>query len=184
MCARATNCAARGDRASRLPSPPESRGPLGVARRSLVTHGPTETNLVNIHLAEYQALTNRNTYVIYIQSTMWPILVAILALMSFLIGRVDAHILTWTAVAMVLFVTYVYYAFAIDGYRNVIYVEHQLRARIEGLIATADFWGYETWLAGERHRGPQWFEYLPALFSALFTAGAVCYRLPCTFIRR
>jgi hypothetical protein len=123
--------------------------------------------LLQGHLAEYQAITLRNTYWLTLQYALFPILGAGLAVLAQMWDHFDknpaiftqAHRITvWLAVTIINVVIIAHTEVGWESYNNVVYLENHLRPKITKLLRDMDILGYESYLREQRGRGPKWWE--------------------------
>ncbi|MFL6237301.1 MAG: hypothetical protein ACJ76N_29515 [Thermoanaerobaculia bacterium] len=129
--------------------------------------------LLQVHLAEYQAITTRNTYWLTLQYALFPILgaaVAVLAQMwnqfgndpSF--GSLPHRIIIWLVIAFANVIMIAHTEVGWESYDNVVYLERKLRPKIISLTEGADEdseeapLGYETYKGNLRGKGPKFWE--------------------------
>jgi hypothetical protein len=136
---------------------------------------PDSTLLIlQVHLAEYQALTTRITYWLTLQYAIYSagfvyLAIAVQGLGS---GRVNPRTLAW--ITMLLF-QFLGLAWAECGHEmlfNGLYMETELRQRVGKLVSTGDFWLYEPFLA--RHRGEKRQRLRESLGLATFAIVTLC----------
>ncbi|HEY1525731.1 MAG TPA: hypothetical protein VGH51_05790 [Candidatus Angelobacter sp.] len=135
-----------------------SAGP-SVAKQ--VHEAPDKNALVNLHVAEYEALMTRNTYWLTIQFSTAPaiaIYFTLLATAWSTIGIVQPvraialqKSILWIGILGAELFVIAGYMCLYEIYNNVRYVESHLRPVIEALMPGCDFWMYEKFLA--KHRG-------------------------------
>jgi hypothetical protein len=124
-----------------------------------------DSKILQLHLAEYQMLTTRNTYWITIQMSLWPVLLLVLALVAQVRDLFLPGLLAWVSVAIIQVIIFWYYVLLLEQYRNVLYIEQYLRAQISALIGPRQFWFYETFLKRLRGHQPFVWEYSPLAIS-------------------
>lgn len=134
--------------------------------------------LVNLHIAEYQALTTRCTYWITLQYALWPILLGMLALLANVRPFVGTQIVEWGAVVITQIVIVSFYAAMAETYNNVKYMEYELRPLVQNAVNTSQFWLYESWLAKRRPLNPAWWEWTPASLCIVALSFTACIRWP------
>lgn len=108
--------------------------------------------LLHCHVAEYAALTMRNTYWLTLQFAVWSIVLIYVTAAVFLWGKVDQAFLLWGSAAIVQVAVLHWFHCGQEMYINVRYLESTLRPKVRELVGAQDVWGYEEFLA--RHRGP------------------------------
>jgi hypothetical protein len=117
--------------------------------------------LLNLHIAEYQSLTMRNTYWITMQYALWPILLLILAFGAQIYWAFDPRILPWAIALLVQVMIVAFFTSMVEQYTNVRYLERRLRPRVQALIGETSFWEYEKHNRGGGGYHPWWTEYWP-----------------------
>jgi hypothetical protein len=134
--------------------------------------------LLQLHIAEYNALTMRNTYWITLQYALWPILLIFLGFVAQARPSIPLEYIIWGSAIVIQIIMLSYYAAQYEQYNNVWYIEHELRPAINSLILLNSFWGYEPYVNSHRGLNPLWWESLPAVL-ALVTICITCfYRFP------
>jgi hypothetical protein len=153
------------------PSEPQAR-PESQAQVALPQDAPS--NVLQVHLAEYAALTTRITYWITLQFALWPIGIVFLAFVAQVWPKSDAarqHFLLWLGLVGLQLIGFVWYVAAWEQYGDVAYLETVLRPRVASILGGAkDFWTYE------QSRARKLGSYLPLLAEwpiAVFSIAAV-----------
>jgi hypothetical protein len=124
--------------------------------------------LVQTHLAEYQALTTRNTYWIVIQSALWPALFVLLGLIVNATEVLTADQRLWAAVLAIEIIVSSYYAALSEALVSVLYIESELRREIAKHLLGSPFWMWEAFLAHRSPVGKSWNEYTPIIGTVAF----------------
>lgn len=164
---------------------PSSSG--GPAEITPLSQARDNSGLLQLHIAEYNALTTRGTYRIYLQSMLWPLLAIALALVVQVAQGAQAgqgpkpfspQMLAWGTAFVVQIIVFNFYAFLIELYRDILYVERELRPLVERIVGESPFWKYEWWLKGQRGGGAMWWEYATIGVSAAALVLAGGLRLP------
>jgi len=123
---------------------------------------PTQTNqsLLQLHIAEYQMLTNRSTYYIYISTTIWSILLLFFAVMVSVhqLGHVGLFRSVWLICFVAEFSFFAWIDNSLSQYHNIYYIEHRLRPLIFALTNENHFWLHEHYLAEGRKGKILWWE--------------------------
>ena len=132
--------------------------------------------LLQVHLAEYQALTTRNTYWMTLQYALFPILLLFLAIVAQMWGTFDHKLLVWVSVCAIDAIFFSHYQAGWESYNNVLYLETRLRPEILELLGNGELLGYEDFLKAQR--GPVvWWEVPAAAASvALLAIASFCER--------
>lgn len=137
---------------------------------------PSSPNLIQVHLAEYSALTTRNTYWLTLQFALWPTAIIFLALIGQMWPSPTSvglrHFLLWAGLAGLQVIGQVWYLAAREQYANVAHLENVLRPRVLAALGGAkNVWLYEQNLARSRGRGPWVSEWSIAFFSFIGFSG-------------
>lgn len=106
--------------------------------------------VLQLHISEYQALTNRNTYLVTLQFSLWPILLVFLTLVVQVWNSVDHRLLVWGAALAVQLVGAAWIQLIWEQLNNINYLEERVRPLIRQSLAYGSFWEYEAYLAQER----------------------------------
>jgi hypothetical protein len=135
------------------------------------TEHPSLDHLLQLHIAEYNALTTRNSYYIVIAASLFPVLVLVIAGMTARWKDVSHVLLIWAMGLAVQFFSLAMIDNARWQYESINYVENTLRPLIVALVGQSTFWAYERHLSKDRAL-PQWWEYAPAFWAsaAIITA--------------
>jgi len=136
------------------------------------------SELVQLHVAEYQALTARNTSWQTLQAGLGPLLLLFYALVAQVWQSQDHATLVWVSVLVLEFVSLVFCQAALEGYNNVRYLETKLRPALVEVLGTNAFWMYERWIPWHRPGVVWWYEASPAGFSLLALGAAVYWCSP------
>lgn len=131
-----------------------------------------------VHLAEYNALTMRNTYWITLQYACWPIMILFWGCAAQLWDKVPQTLLIWVCGAVTQAVVASWCEAGHDIYNNATYIEHNLRPKIRSLLQVDQFWGYESFLKGQRGKGPLWYEYWPMVGLVGLLGLTIAYKRP------
>jgi hypothetical protein len=144
--------------------------------------------LLHVHLAEYQAITTRNTYWLTLQYALFPILGAALAVLSQMWNQFDrnpalstqAHrIIIWLAIVIVNVIIIAHTEVGWESYDNVVYLERCLRPQILYLLPGTErerknaTLGYETYKRELRGKGAKWWEIPGPIVSFALLAGGI-----------
>ena len=136
--------------------------------------------LVQLHIAEYQALTTRSTYWITIQNSVWALILIYLTIVVSIWSKDSSHtpFLVWASGVVIQLCLAGWYYAGNENYRNVFYIENELRSLIQTVIGPQDFWRYETFLAKRSGRKPIWSDTAPTIFLVLAYGAVVWIRRP------
>lgn len=134
------------------------------------------SQLIQLHVAEYQAVTTRNTYWVTLQYALGPITVG--AFVVLVEGRsfVSGSLLSWATAVFFDLIMLVYYGILYEIYNNTRYLECELGREIRNLFPGRRFWLYERYLRA-RKSYPPWWDFSPMV---------LCVGAPCAaaFFRR
>jgi hypothetical protein len=113
---------------------------------------------LEVHVSEYQAVSNRSTSYAVISSAIWPVIGAYLTLVVTYWGRIaqrryGAPIAVWVS-GLIIEMLLLYWAhWMYEQYMMVLYIEQRLRPLVQKIVATPCFWLYEPFLAKRRVSG-------------------------------
>jgi len=123
--------------------------------------------LIQLHVAEYNALTNRCTYRILIQFSVWGVILVYVPLVSSAWNRGHHDLLLWFSALVMQGALAIWQENLIEIYRSIAYVENVQRPLIQEFLPDQRFWCYEPHLARSRPKRAVWWEYLfPSLILA------------------
>jgi hypothetical protein len=134
--------------------------------------------LLQLHLAEYQALTNRCTYWISLQFAVFSILLVYLGLVAQVWNSLNRAFLIWGSALVVEIVAVLWSQLLSEQYLAIHYLERELRPLIERLVKGKSFWGYEPYLARQRGTRHIWWEFSMVLPMLLVIIAITLVRLP------
>jgi hypothetical protein len=122
----------------------------GASRRPAL---PEERRaLLDLHIAEYNAITTRGTSFLNLQATLWPMLVFSLTLIGIAGPHFPPPLVAWGSCLVVDMSMYGMLGFFHEHYLGIQYIEGELRDAIKDLVDDGNVWQYETWL-GKQHDG-------------------------------
>ena len=143
--------------------------------------------LLQLHIAEYQALTNRNTYHIAIQYSLWPVIFLLTTLVAQLwtsgSDKIAQSTLLWGGLLIAQVIGIVFLDSLREEFNNVYCIEHELKPKIRHLHLlppATHFWDYERFLDRQRGKGPMWAELVFPFLSLILIAGSVAMAPPTT----
>jgi hypothetical protein len=120
--------------------------------------------LIQLHAAEYLALTTRNTYWTTLQYALGPITAGAFVVLAEGRSFVPGILLSWSAAVFFDLIMLVYYGTVFEIFNNTRYLECELRKDVQGLMRKSDFWRYERYLRN-RKAYPPWWDFVPMTFS-------------------
>lgn len=142
---------------------------------------PHSESLVQAHLYEYQALTNRITYLVTMQYALWPVVVLALSAFVPLWGTRGRSFLAWGGIVLGEIFALAFYFTLCEISTHALYIDRELRPKVAFLVGAKSIWQWETWLrgysAGLHHEGPRWWELWPSAFilAAMSAASIACW---------
>jgi hypothetical protein len=124
---------------------------------------------LNVHLAEYTALTTRMTYWISLQYLTYSVGAVVLSLLvqAWATAKLNPMTLAWIGFFLVLLLIWAWIYIVWEILNTAVYLEGELRVKVEGLIGEKAFWGWEPYLAGQRNKGYNKYEWTFALLVLL-----------------
>jgi hypothetical protein len=135
--------------------------------------------LLQLHIAEYTALTTRNNNWVTIQVGIWSLIILYVtaavgawAYFSQLRLNYGIYIVWGSSVAIQLTVAVLYFTIG-EIYINVYYIEHKLRPLLSELVDRKPFWGYEAFLARDSNRSVMDWAATAAVLGALLVAALI-----------
>ncbi|MBZ5694902.1 MAG: hypothetical protein LAN36_06035 [Acidobacteriia bacterium] len=135
--------------------------------------------LVQVHVAEYQALMERLTNWITLQCSLWAVFVFYLALVAQVWQSFQNKcLLVWVSVFIFEVVELYWCYWQMETYRNVAYVEKVLRPLVESQVGHSPFWRYERHIAWTRGEGFIWWEWSNVVYPVLVLGAAAIWRRP------
>jgi hypothetical protein len=151
---------------------------VGIA--ATILRGQTAaTNLLQLHIAEYNAITMRSTYMITLQYSLLPVfLIYVPVVFEFrrrMKDRIRRELTLWGGYAGILIFGHVWAENLWQQYNNIRYIETELRNDIEPLTSGSRFWCYEPFLAGQRGSGILWWEWVVPILSLVVFILIVVY---------
>jgi len=132
--------------------------------------------LLGVHLAEYSALTNRVTYFISLQYLTYSVAAVVLALVAqvWASPNVSRAVVAWGGVFLFLLLVWAWTYTVWEILNTAAYLEGDLRHRVERLVGDGAFWGWESYLAAQRKKGYDRFEWTLGLL-ILLIGGVVLF---------
>jgi hypothetical protein len=147
----------------------------------LITVEPNDAierqTILQFHVAEYQALTSRSTYYIYIAFSIWPMLILLFTLVLPMWSEARSIYLLWFLCIASEFALLLWIENSWMQYNNIFYIEHLLRPQIAIQLPKENVWAYEKYLADQRKAKAQWWESYPAWIAGIILLGVSLYRV-------
>jgi hypothetical protein len=138
---------------------------------------PPSDQELQLHIAEYNALTTRSSYYIVIAASLYPILILVISGILALWNSVTHVLIVWSAVFAVQAFSFAMIDNARWQYENIYYIEKILRPLVDALVGKIAFWTYEQILSQQRGKTPQWWECTPAMWGGVAIVAASFERL-------
>jgi hypothetical protein len=145
-----------------------SRGHHGEPTEPKEEHGGhlASEQLLDVHLAEYTALTARGTNYLTLSVAVFSIIPLYLGFVGvvwsdFAKKPHGVSVLVWASLIVIQGVSLFAVQFEYDQYQIVFYIETTLRHRVHKFVQTSNFWEYENLLRVERksRRFATWWEH-------------------------
>lgn len=141
--------------------------------------------IVQLHVAEYNAIMARNVNWLTLISGTWALLFAFVGTLAVIPESVrhaiDPRVLAWGSVAVILTIIGQYYGLTAEQYRGILYIQQRLRPQLKALTGDGEFWNWEHWIHGFRSsHSPIWWEGGPLLVPLVAIAFAAKDRLGAT----
>jgi predicted lactoylglutathione lyase len=122
--------------------------------------------LLNLHIAEYNALTGRNASLMVIQSNIWIIIVATWGALATALPLAEKWpIISWISAIAVQFELLLMGFATNEIYRNAYYIENDLHPLVKELTQDEKFWGYEAYLKQYSGKKPLFSDLAPICVS-------------------
>lgn len=127
--------------------------------------------LLQLYIAEYQALTTRGSYWIVLQIGLLPIVPVylVLAVTVWQSGAIIREVVVWTTLAGLQMLTLLWTQTMLEQFAIVKYIECHLRSLVNPIAGSDSFWGYEPFLMTQRPMPASvGFLLIPCLVAAVF----------------
>jgi len=135
--------------------------------------------VLQLHIAEYQALTSRATNWLTLLSGVWVLMAVFITLLPSIWSIVPHVVIVWGALAVLQLMLIFWSQLLYEQYTSVRYIEGKLRCLVAELVGLAPFWQYETYVRSQRPKTqPMWYEAAPAYGIFLLGILIVCCRTP------
>lgn len=137
---------------------------------------------IDIHIAEYNALTTRSTYILNIQFVLLTALIAWIVVFGNIWNKDLENYLTWGLIFGAQLMGIVYANMFYENYCIICYIESNLKPKIRKLIKGKKIWEYEDFLITIRGTTPNklslvMMDYSWSAVSGIIIIGVVTYRL-------
>ncbi len=135
--------------------------------------------LLQLHIAEYTALTTRNNNWVAIQVGIWTLIIlyitaAVAAWTYFAQLKLDySSYIVWGSGIVIQLAMAVLYFTVGEIYINVYYIQSKLRPILRNLVAGEPFWGYEEFLAKTSNRNVMDWTATAAVLAALIATALI-----------
>ena len=101
---------------------------------------------LDVHLAEYAALSNRLTYWVTLQYATYAIAAAALGFIANAWGHIGAFLLAWASILILLLISWALIQTAFEIFTYVVYIEKDLRQMVTPIVNYNPFWEFEAFL--------------------------------------
>lgn len=133
--------------------------------------------IVEVHIAEYQAITSRSTSLILISSSIWPMLILLLSVIGPHWDTQRNPYLLWSICTIGEFSLFYWAENSWQQMNNIRYIEKVLRPELEVALSSQRFWHYEQYLHKQRTAALQWWEAPLPWSGAILLAGVASLRV-------
>jgi hypothetical protein len=133
--------------------------------------------LLQLCIAEYQALTTRASYWIVLQIGLLPVVPVylVLAVTVWQSGVIVREVVAWTTLVGLQMIALLWSQALLEQFAIVKYIECYLRTVIDTLTPSDSFWGYEPFLVTQRPMPASiGFFSIPGLVGVVFTITVIC----------
>src|ERR1035437_6076449 len=121
--------------------------------------GDINQSRVDLHIAEYEALTMRNTYWITLQYAIYALGAAYLGFVVQARNSVPTGTLIWASLLALQLLAWAMLQTQFEIFANVAYLERHLKPKVQELIGNSPCWEYEVFMAQRRATGFTHFEW-------------------------
>lgn len=136
-------------------------GKLGYYR---VVSRRSTTAKLQVHLAEYEALTMRCTYWLAFLVPIWAAMIGFLTLVAIAWKSIYPVVLLWGTPLGAQGIVLMWFQTIEEQYRAIAYIQEDLKPKVAYLLGSSDFWRYEATSAGRSDPLTWWGEWLcPAI---------------------
>jgi len=150
---------------------------MGSKQRTNLTPEQSQ-GLLQVHLAEYQAITNRCTYLMAIQYGILPMPLIFLAVVAQIWDSFNQGFLTWVSLFILQIMVIIWASLLLEQYKAVDYLEKELRALVKSIVKEKLFWQYEPYLARLRGTKPLWNEFIMPFTDLVAIVAVSIFRFP------
>ena len=139
---------------------------------------------LDLHLAEYEALTTRATNYIVMGTIIWPLMVSFVGFLAVVWEHLTPDqsceygffIVIWCGTLGIQLALILWTFLVCEQYKLVLYIEKELRPRVSNLVGDENFWLYERKLR-KQPRINKWFELTTDFWIFIFILAVVIFRL-------
>ena len=137
-------------------------------------------SIIQIHIAEYNALTTRSTYFINIQNILLTALIAWIIFVASIWKSNCENTLIWILLLGSQLIAIINANFSYEHYTIIKYIEKELKPKISDLINQNWFWNYEIFLkearsTNMRHYGVILLEFLAVVLLGILLIAIIVY---------
>lgn len=133
--------------------------------------------IVQLCIAEYQALTTRGSYWIVLQIGLLPVVPVylVLAVTVWQSGVIIKEVVVWATLLGLQLIALLWAQTMLEQFAIVKYIECYLRMLVETVVPSAHFWGYEPFLVSHRPMPPLiGFLSIPFLIGVVLIVTVAC----------
>ena len=137
---------------------------------------------MELHIAEYEALMTRISYLLQVQYAFWPVALVIVAIAAQIWssewGQAHGWFIAWGTLASLIVIAFAWGRLLCELFQDVMYIEHKLRPRVEQLVGSAEFWLYEAFQHASRSSKMRFDELVSPIAATLLLAVMVLRAWP------
>jgi hypothetical protein len=134
---------------------------------------------IQLHIAEYNALTNRCTNVINMQTALLAVAVTWILIFVNLQNSIEYSFKIWWVFLGIVIIGWVKSMLSYELYLMIHYIESFLKKRIKAIIGDVNFWNYEFFLKHKRSKAHiLTSEVADVLILSIMFVLLIYYRLP------
>jgi hypothetical protein len=141
---------------------------------------PESTKMqIDLHIAEYNAITTRCTNFTYIQNVVLSLIVIwITAMIGFWIAHPDSYYISWGALLGAQAFGIIFAALVYEQYNMVRYIESYLRPIIIRFVKNDTIWFYESFLITQRKDAYKIWEFSSVIITGILIIVLAIIRIP------
>lgn len=133
---------------------------------------------LDLHIAEYNALTTRCTYFTNIQNVVLSVLVIWTTVMIGLWIEKPTYIISWGTILGAQAFGIISAVLLYEEYNIIRYLESVLKPLIDSLIHKEQFWGYQSFLITQRKKSYKIWEFSTVILTGFIITAVAVTRIP------